>query len=100
MKLKKLVVKHSIVVDIRSEEMIQNAVNKTVETFGGIDILINNASAISLTPIEQTTQKRYDLNARDQCKRYFLVSKSLYTTLKKIEKSSYSHPFSSIKFKS
>ena len=47
-----------IVVDIRSEEMIQNAVNKTVETFGGIDILINNASAISLTPIEQTTQKR------------------------------------------
>src|SRR3954451_16781251 len=40
--------------DIRFEDQIEAAVNKTVESFGGIDILINNASAISLTPTEQT----------------------------------------------
>src|SRR6185369_1271571 len=39
-----------LAVDIRSEEQVQAAVAKTVETFGGIDILVNNASAISLTP--------------------------------------------------
>lgn len=47
--------------DIRDEMQIQNAVEKAVERFGGIDILINNASAISLTPIEQTEPKRFDL---------------------------------------
>src|SRR5881296_2472571 len=47
--------------DIRFEEQIEAAVNKTVETFGGIDILINNASAISLSPTEQTEPKRFDL---------------------------------------
>ena len=72
-----------IVVDIRSEEMIQNAVNKTVETFGGIDILINNASAISLTPIEQTTQKRYDLMHEINVRGTFLVSKACIPHLKK-----------------
>src|SRR5689334_14927801 len=40
--------------DIRFEDQIEAAVNKAAETFGGIDILINNASAISLTPTEQT----------------------------------------------
>jgi citronellol/citronellal dehydrogenase len=50
-----------LVTDIRFEEQIAAAVAKTVETFGGIDILINNASAISLTGTEQTPMKRYDL---------------------------------------
>jgi citronellol/citronellal dehydrogenase len=50
-----------LVTDIRSEEQIAAAVAKTVETFGGIDILVNNASAISLTGTEQTPMKRYDL---------------------------------------
>ena len=72
-----------VVVDIRSEEMIQNAVNKAVETFGGIDILINNASAISLTPIEQTTQKRYDLMHEINVRGTFLVSKACIPHLKK-----------------
>jgi citronellol/citronellal dehydrogenase len=51
----------ALVCDIRFEDQIAAAVGKTVETFGGIDILVNNASAISLTSTEQTPMKRYDL---------------------------------------
>src|SRR5688572_21785656 len=47
--------------DIRFEDQIAAAVAKTVETFGGIDICVNNASAITLTNTEQTQMKRYDL---------------------------------------
>jgi citronellol/citronellal dehydrogenase len=72
-----------VVVDIRSEEMIQSAVDKTIDTFGGIDILVNNASAISLTPIEQTTQKRYDLMHEINVRGTFLVSKACIPHLKK-----------------
>ena len=49
------------VVDIRKEELVEKAVQKTIETFGGIDILVNNASAIQLTGTLQTPMKRYDL---------------------------------------
>src|SRR5215468_1149446 len=48
-------------VDIRDEEQVQKAVQKTVDTFGGIDALVNNASAISLTPTLETPMKRFDL---------------------------------------
>lgn len=58
-----------LVVDIRDEDQIKAAVDQAVETFGGLDICINNASAISLTGTLQTPMKRYDLmnqvNARD-----------------------------------
>jgi citronellol/citronellal dehydrogenase len=47
--------------DIRDEQQVHDAVCATAETFGGIDILINNASAISLTPTEATPMKRFDL---------------------------------------
>lgn len=47
--------------DIRFEDQVQNVVDKTVERFGGIDALINNASAISLTTTEKTEPKRFDL---------------------------------------
>ena len=47
--------------DIRHEDQIEAAMAQTAETFGGIDILVNNASAISLTPTTQTPMKRYDL---------------------------------------
>ncbi len=47
--------------DIRDEEQIKSAVDVTVQTFGGIDILINNASAINLSPTEQLESKRFDL---------------------------------------
>jgi citronellol/citronellal dehydrogenase len=49
------------VVDIRSEEQIHAAVEQAVRTFGGIDILVNNASAISLTGTLDTPLKRFDL---------------------------------------
>jgi citronellol/citronellal dehydrogenase len=49
------------VVDVRSEEQIQSAVAQAVERFGGIDILVNNASAISLTKTPATPMKRFDL---------------------------------------
>jgi len=47
--------------DIRYEEQINNVINKATEKFGGIDIVVNNASAISLTSTELTEPKRYDL---------------------------------------
>jgi len=50
-----------LMVDIRSEDQLAAAVEKTVEAFGGIDILVNNASAISLTGTLETPMKRYDL---------------------------------------
>jgi citronellol/citronellal dehydrogenase len=50
-----------IQLDVRQEEGIEKAVEQAVETFGGIDILVNNASAIGLTPTLQTEPKRFDL---------------------------------------
>ncbi|MFM7200530.1 MAG: SDR family oxidoreductase [Myxococcota bacterium] len=50
-----------LMVDIRYEDQVAGAIEKAVETFGGIDILVNNASAISLTGTLSTPPKRYDL---------------------------------------
>lgn len=69
--------------DIRSEEQIQLAVDKTVETFGGIDILINNASAISLTATEQTEAKRFDLMMDIEVRGTFFMCRSCIPHLKK-----------------
>ena len=49
------------VVDVRSEDQIKSAVDAAVAKFGGIDVLVNNASAISLTGTVETPMKRYDL---------------------------------------
>src|SRR3546814_10414535 len=51
----------SILCDLRDEDQLAAAVDKTVATFGGIDILVNNASAISLTGTLVTDMKKYDL---------------------------------------
>lgn len=72
-----------VIVDIRSEEMVQDAVQLAVKTFGGIDILINNASAISLTPIEDTTMKRYDLMHEINVRGTFMVGKHCIPHLRK-----------------
>ena len=69
--------------DIRNEEQIQEAIAKGVETFGGIDILINNASAISLTTTENTESKRFDLMHSINVRGTFLVSKHCIPHLKK-----------------
>jgi citronellol/citronellal dehydrogenase len=69
--------------DIRFEDQIENAVNKTVQTFGGIDILINNASAISLTTTEQTEPKRFDLMMDIEVRGTFFMCRSCIPYLKK-----------------
>ena len=69
--------------DIRFEDQIKAAINKTVERFGGIDIVINNASAISLTPTEQTEPKRFDLMHDINVRGTFFVTRACIPHLKK-----------------
>ena len=73
------------ITDIRIEEQVQAAVNKAVETFGGIDILINNASAIDLSGTMDVTMKRYDLMHNINTRGTFLVSKLCLPHLLKAE---------------
>ena len=72
-----------ILCDIRFEDQVQSAVQKTVDRFGGIDICINNASAISPTGTLDTEMKRYDLMNEVNTRGTFLVSKSCIPFLKK-----------------
>ena len=69
--------------DIRFEEQLQTAVDQAVDTFGGIDILVNNASAISLTGTEATTMKSYDLMHQINSRGTFMASKLCLPHLKK-----------------
>jgi citronellol/citronellal dehydrogenase len=71
------------VVDIRDENQIAAAVQKTVETFGGIDILINNASAISLTGTTATPMKKWDLMHSVNARGTFACSQACIPHLKK-----------------
>ena len=72
-----------VICDIRDEENVRDAVNKGLDHFGGIDICVNNASAISLTPTVNTEMKRYDLMHNINTRGTFLVSKSCIPHLKK-----------------
>jgi len=74
-----------IACDIRYEDQIASAVSKTVETFGGIDIVINNASALSLTGTEDTRLARFDLMHQINTRGTFLVTKTCLPHLKKSE---------------
>ena len=74
--------------DIRFEEQVEAAVKAAVEKFGGIDICVNNASAISLTSIGETEMKRFDLMHQVNARGTFLVSK---TCLPHLLKSSNPH---------
>ncbi|MBV8482316.1 MAG: NAD(P)-dependent oxidoreductase, partial [Verrucomicrobia bacterium] len=64
-----------LAVDIRSEEQVAQAVAECAKTFGGIDILVNNASAIQLTRADLTALKRYDLMLEVNARGTFLCSK-------------------------
>ena len=72
-----------IQLDVRDEGAIVEAVALTVKTFGGIDILVNNASAISLTPTEQTPPKRFDLMFGVNVRATFLCSQACIPHLRK-----------------
>jgi citronellol/citronellal dehydrogenase len=69
--------------DIRYEESIENIVKTTVDTFGRIDILINNASAINLTTTEETEYKRWDLMHSINVRGTFFMSKTCIPHLKR-----------------
>jgi citronellol/citronellal dehydrogenase len=71
-----------IVCDIRFEDQVAVAVKKAVEKFGGIDILVNNASAISLTRTEDTPMKRYDLMHQINTRGTFVCSQACIPFLK------------------
>ncbi len=74
-----------LVVDIRHEEIVEQAVAATVEEFGGIDICINNASAIFLAGTLQTPMKRYDLMHSVNTRGTYLVSQKCIPHLLKSE---------------
>lgn len=73
------------IVDIRDEERVRAAVEKTVETFGGIDICVNNASAIMLTDTLSTPMKRYDLMHSVNTRGTFVTSQACLPHLLKAE---------------
>ena len=72
-----------LAVDIRDEAAVLAAVAKAVETFGGIDILVNNASAISLTNTEATPMKRFDLMHGVNARGTYLCTMACLPELKK-----------------
>jgi citronellol/citronellal dehydrogenase len=75
----------ALVCDIRFEDQVAAAVAATVEAFGGIDILINNASAISLTGTEHTPMKRFDLMHQINTRGTFVCSQACLPHLRKAE---------------
>jgi len=74
-----------LVVDVRDEAMVQSAIEKTAAAFGGIDIVVNNASAVSRTPVAETDMKRYDLMQQINTRGTFIVSKYAIPHLEKAQ---------------
>jgi citronellol/citronellal dehydrogenase len=72
--------------DIRDEDAVQAAVDKAATQFGGLDILINNASAINLTPTEKTPAKRFDLMFDVNVRGTFLTSQAAIPYLRESAK--------------
>ncbi|MEO7744161.1 MAG: NAD(P)-dependent oxidoreductase [Usitatibacter sp.] len=73
----------AIQLDVRDEAAIVAAVNLAAKEFGGLDILVNNASAISLTPTEATPAKRYDLMQGVNARATFLCSQAAIAHLRR-----------------
>lgn len=74
-----------LIVDVRDENVVSDAIAKTVETFGGIDILVNNASAINTGSTEEISMKRFDLIFSVNVRATFMCSKLCIPHLKKSE---------------
>lgn len=74
-----------LMVDVRDEASVAGAIAKTAETFGGIDIVVNNASAISLTNTQMTDMKRFDLMNQINTRGTFMVSKYAIPHLEKAQ---------------
>ena len=74
-----------LVVDVRDEAAVKGAIERTAERFGGLDIVVNNASAISLTPTPQTDMKRFDLMHGINTRGTYLVSKYAIPHLERAE---------------
>jgi citronellol/citronellal dehydrogenase len=64
-----------LMVDVRDEAAVKSAIDQTAKQFGGIDIVVNNASAVSRTPVAETDMKRYDLMQAINTRGTFMVSK-------------------------
>ena len=64
-----------LVVDVRDEGQVKSAIERTVATFGGLDIVVNNASAVSRTPVVETDMRRFDLMHQVNARGTFMVSK-------------------------
>jgi citronellol/citronellal dehydrogenase len=65
----------ALAVDVRDEAAVKSALEQTAAKFGGIDLVVNNASAIQLTPVEQTDMRRFDLMNGINARGTFMVSK-------------------------
>jgi citronellol/citronellal dehydrogenase len=74
-----------LAVDVRDEEAVKGALDQTVATFGALDIVVNNASAISLTPVAQTEMRRFDLMHQINARGTFMVSKYAIPHLEKAD---------------
>jgi citronellol/citronellal dehydrogenase len=64
-----------LVVDVRDEAQVKSAIERTVATFGGLDIVVNNASAVSRTSVAETDMRRFDLMHQVNARGTFMVSK-------------------------
>ncbi|MBD8905292.1 SDR family oxidoreductase [Methylorubrum zatmanii] len=74
-----------LVVDVRDEEAVRDALDRTANTFGGLDIVVNNASAISLSTTPKTEMKRFDLMHQINTRGTYMVSKYAIPYLEKAE---------------
>src|SRR3954465_1385014 len=72
-----------LAVDVRDEAAVKGAIDQTAARFGSLDIVVNNASAISLTPVAQTDMKRFDLMHQINARGTFMVSKYAISHLMK-----------------
>ena len=72
-----------LTVDVRDEAQVRAALDKTAQTFGGVDIVVNNASAISITNSQATDMKRFDLMHQINARGTFMVSKFAVPFLEK-----------------